>query len=163
MPASPAIERRRAAPLRAFGHRADEDLELCVALEQDLGHAHMVTDADLGSQRPATWAPPTDVRAARGCAYNEMAMQTTTKRPQSSLLRRELEETLREVDAALRAMGSGDHESYAALWDDGPDVTLFGAWGPIERGTRGGPVDVRVGRLALRRRASSCPTTWSST
>ena len=39
----------------------------------------------------------------------KMTMQTTTKRPQSSLLRRELEETLREVDAALRAMGSGDH------------------------------------------------------
>ena len=38
----------------------------------------------------------------------KMTMQTTTKRPQSSLLRRELEETLREVDAALRAMGSGD-------------------------------------------------------
>jgi ketosteroid isomerase-like protein len=63
-------------------------------------------------------------------------MQSTTKRPQSSLLRRELEETLREVDAALRAMGSGDHESYTALWDDDPDVTLFGASGPIERGTQ---------------------------
>jgi ketosteroid isomerase-like protein len=43
---------------------------------------------------------------------------------------------LREVDTALRAMGAGDHESYAALWDDSPDVTLFGAWGPIERGTK---------------------------
>ena len=72
--------------------------------------------------------------ADRASSY-KMAMQTTTKRPQSSLLRRELEETLREVDAALRAMGSGDHDSYAALWDDSPDVTLFGAWGPIERGT----------------------------
>jgi ketosteroid isomerase-like protein len=64
-----------------------------------------------------------------------MGMQSTTKRPQSSLLRRELEETLREVDAALRAMGSGDHESYAALWDDSPDITLFDAGSPIERGT----------------------------
>jgi ketosteroid isomerase-like protein len=61
-------------------------------------------------------------------------VQTSSKRPQSSLLRRELEERLREVDTALRAMGGGDHEPYAALWDDGPDVTLFGAWGPIERG-----------------------------
>ena len=43
-------ERRRAAPLRALRHCADEDLELCVALEQGLGHAHMVTDAELGSQ-----------------------------------------------------------------------------------------------------------------
>jgi len=64
-----------------------------------------------------------------------MAMHTTIKRPQSSLLRRELEETLREVDSALRAMGGGNHEDYAALWDDSDDVTLFGAWGPIERGT----------------------------
>jgi ketosteroid isomerase-like protein len=72
------------------------------------------------------------VRAARG-PY-KMGMQTTMKRPQSSLLRRELEDTLREVDTALRAMGAGDHEPYAALWDDAPDVTLFGAWGPIEHG-----------------------------
>ena len=126
-------QRRRAAPLRALGHRADEDLELCVALEQGLGHAHMVTDAELGSQGPQV-GHRLPMCGARAAAY-KMAMQTTTKRPQSSLLRRELEETLREVDAALRAMGSGDHESYAALWDDSPDVTLFGAWGPIERGT----------------------------
>ena len=92
-----------------------------------------------------------------------MVMQSTTKRPQSSLLRRELEETLREVDAALRAMGSGDHESYAALWDDSPDVTLFDAWGPIERGTRGGPLDVRVGSARASATASSSPTTSSST
>ena len=92
----------------------------------------------------------------------KMAMQTTTKRPQSSLLRRELEETLREVDAALRAMGSGDHESYAALWDDSPDVTLFGAWGPIERGTEA-VRSTSSGSARASARARSCPTTWSST
>jgi ketosteroid isomerase-like protein len=48
--------------------------------------------------------------------------------------RHELEQTLQRVDAALRAMGSGNPDPYIALWDDGPDVTLFGAWGPIERG-----------------------------
>ena len=86
----------------------------------------------------------------------------TTKRPQSSLLRRELEDTLREVDAALRAMGGGDHESYAALWDDDPDVTLFGAWGPIERGTEA--VHRRSnGSARASATASSCPTTWWST
>ncbi len=31
-------------------------------------------------------------------------------------------------------MGSGDPEPYAALWAEDADVTLFGAWGPIERG-----------------------------
>jgi len=35
---------------------------------------------------------------------------------------------------ALSAMGAGDPAPYAALWLDDPDVTLFGAWGPIERG-----------------------------
>jgi ketosteroid isomerase-like protein len=47
----------------------------------------------------------------------------------------ELEQTLRRVDTALRAIGGGDHEPYMELWEEGPDVTLFGAWGPIERGT----------------------------
>ncbi len=42
---------------------------------------------------------------------------------------------LARVAAALAAMGSGDADPYAACWADEPDVTLFGAWGPIERGT----------------------------
>ena len=41
---------------------------------------------------------------------------------------------LDRVADGLAAMGSGDPAPYAALWADGPDVTLFGAWGPIERG-----------------------------
>lgn len=45
-----------------------------------------------------------------------------------------LPETLERLAAALAAMGSGDPAPYAALWADAPDVTLFGAWGPIERG-----------------------------
>jgi ketosteroid isomerase-like protein len=46
----------------------------------------------------------------------------------------ELQETLRKTDAAIHAITSGDPQPYIALWDDSPDVTLFGAWGPIERG-----------------------------
>jgi ketosteroid isomerase-like protein len=42
--------------------------------------------------------------------------------------------TLQRVADALAAMGSGDPEPYAALWDRSGDVTLFGAWGPIEQG-----------------------------
>jgi ketosteroid isomerase-like protein len=38
------------------------------------------------------------------------------------------------VRAALAAMGSGNPAPYAALWAESEDVTLFGAWGPIERG-----------------------------
>jgi ketosteroid isomerase-like protein len=40
------------------------------------------------------------------------------------------------VKAALAAMGSGNPQPYADLWAESEDVTLFGAWGPIERGTR---------------------------
>lgn len=45
-----------------------------------------------------------------------------------------LQDTLRRTDAAIHAITSGDPQPYIALWDDDPDVTLFGAWGPIERG-----------------------------
>jgi ketosteroid isomerase-like protein len=31
-------------------------------------------------------------------------------------------------------MGSGDPGPYTGLWAPSEDVTLFGAWGPIERG-----------------------------
>ncbi|MDQ3988229.1 MAG: nuclear transport factor 2 family protein [Actinomycetota bacterium] len=41
---------------------------------------------------------------------------------------------LRRVDAATRAITSGDPGPYTACWHDDDDVTLFGAWGPIERG-----------------------------
>ncbi|MBV9923358.1 MAG: nuclear transport factor 2 family protein [Pseudonocardia sp.] len=45
-----------------------------------------------------------------------------------------LAEALDDLAAALAAMGSGDPAPYAALWADSPDVTLFGAWGPMDRG-----------------------------
>lgn len=44
------------------------------------------------------------------------------------------DEALDRLADALAAMGSGDPAPYAALWADDPDVTLFGAWGPVERG-----------------------------
>jgi ketosteroid isomerase-like protein len=46
----------------------------------------------------------------------------------------DLARTLDRVAAALAAMGAGDPAPYAALWSRSPDVTLFGAWGPVERG-----------------------------
>lgn len=33
-----------------------------------------------------------------------------------------------------RGHGAGNPAPYTALWSPLPDVTLFGAWGPIERG-----------------------------
>ena len=45
-----------------------------------------------------------------------------------------LQAKLRENDAAIHAITSGDPKPYMALWADDPDVTLFGAWGPIEHG-----------------------------
>ena len=47
----------------------------------------------------------------------------------------DLDRALDRLADALAAMGSGDPAPYAALWPDDPDVTLFGAWGPIERAT----------------------------
>ena len=48
--------------------------------------------------------------------------------------RRQLQAALHQTDAAIHAITSGDPQPYIALWDDSPDATLFGAWGPIERG-----------------------------
>jgi ketosteroid isomerase-like protein len=45
-----------------------------------------------------------------------------------------LQEALERTRVALAAMGSGDPEPYIALFPESEDVTLFGAWGPIERG-----------------------------
>lgn len=46
----------------------------------------------------------------------------------------DLADALERIAAALAAMGAGDPAPYAALWLDSPDATLFGAWGPVERG-----------------------------
>lgn len=46
----------------------------------------------------------------------------------------DLQAALDRLADALAAIGAGDPGPYAALWAPGPDVTLFGAWGPIERG-----------------------------
>ena len=45
-----------------------------------------------------------------------------------------LAEARARVKAALAAMGSGDPRPYMDLWPERDDVTLFGAWGPIEQG-----------------------------
>jgi ketosteroid isomerase-like protein len=39
-----------------------------------------------------------------------------------------------QVRAALAAMGSGRPEAYIDCWARSDDTTLFGAWGPIEKG-----------------------------
>jgi ketosteroid isomerase-like protein len=41
---------------------------------------------------------------------------------------------IEKVRLALAAMGSGDPQPYMDLWANRDDVTLFGAWGPIEKG-----------------------------
>ncbi len=46
----------------------------------------------------------------------------------------DLEPALERLAAGLSAMGAGDPAPYASLWGPGRDVTLYGAWGPIERG-----------------------------
>lgn len=39
-----------------------------------------------------------------------------------------------QVRAALAAIGSGRPEAYSDCWAKSDDATLFGAWGPIEKG-----------------------------
>jgi ketosteroid isomerase-like protein len=46
----------------------------------------------------------------------------------------DLAAALDRVAAALTAMATGDPAPYTALWAPGHDVTLYGAWGPVERG-----------------------------
>jgi ketosteroid isomerase-like protein len=47
-----------------------------------------------------------------------------------------LDDAISRVDAALTAMRRGDPRPYASCWARSADVTLFGAWGPIEHGWR---------------------------
>lgn len=50
----------------------------------------------------------------------------------------DLSRTLDRVADALADMGAGSPHQYAACWADSDAATLFGAWGPIEKGH--GPV-----------------------
>jgi ketosteroid isomerase-like protein len=53
-----------------------------------------------------------------------------------------LDRAIRRVEDAVMTIRSGDPQPYIDCWADDPDVTLFGAWGPIERGPAsvdGGP------------------------
>lgn len=45
-----------------------------------------------------------------------------------------LDRAMRRVQDAVMTIRSGDPQPYIDCWADDPDVTLFGAWGPIERG-----------------------------
>src|ERR671917_452530 len=58
---------------------------------------------------------------------------TTADRP-SAERRRQLDQTLQRVEAALRAICGGNPNPYIALWEQSDDVTLYGAWGPVEQG-----------------------------
>jgi ketosteroid isomerase-like protein len=57
---------------------------------------------------------------------------TTTDLP--TVLPDDLRAALDRVAAALTAMFTGDPAPYAALWAPGAQPTLFGAWGPTEKG-----------------------------
>ena len=60
---------------------------------------------------------------------------TTTDLP--DLLPADLRAALDRVADALTAMFTGDPAPYAALWAPGGQPTLFGAWGPTEKGHDG--------------------------
>ena len=45
-----------------------------------------------------------------------------------------LSRAMDRVADGLAAMAAGNPGPYAACWADSPEVTLFGAWGPVEKG-----------------------------
>jgi ketosteroid isomerase-like protein len=45
-----------------------------------------------------------------------------------------LKQAMRRVEVALTEMRSGRPQPYIDCWANTPDATLFGAWGPIEKG-----------------------------
>jgi len=45
-----------------------------------------------------------------------------------------LAKTLEQMTAAGAAMLNGDPGPMISSWADSDDITLFGAWGPIEKG-----------------------------
>jgi uncharacterized protein (TIGR02246 family) len=57
------------------------------------------------------------------------AATTTTTRSDP-----DFDRALAELASALTAVKQGDSEPYTALFSTAEDVTLFGAWGPIEQG-----------------------------
>ena len=54
-------------------------------------------------------------------------MDATTKEGQ-------FEQTVAELESALTDIRRGDAEPYVDAWSTQDDITLFGAWGPIEQG-----------------------------
>jgi ketosteroid isomerase-like protein len=58
----------------------------------------------------------------------------STSRPATTQQAEPLDAALARVDAALRAMWSGDPDSYIGSWEQSGDVTLLGALGPVAKG-----------------------------
>jgi ketosteroid isomerase-like protein len=63
---------------------------------------------------------------------------TTRKKGERAMVTQDrgFDEALEQVKKALAAMASGDPQPYIDCWPESEDVTLFGAWGPIEKGHR---------------------------
>lgn len=74
----------------------------------------------------------------------------------------DLTAALTRLEEALRAMGAGDPAPYAALWHRDADVTLFGAWGPIELGHDAVTATFAWVASRFSGGARSCPNTQSS-
>jgi ketosteroid isomerase-like protein len=79
----------------------------------------------------------TDVPAplsAVGWTRTEEGTMTVTTTDLPTDLPADLHAALDRVADALAAMFTGDPEPYATLWAPGHQPTLFGAWGPCDKG-----------------------------
>jgi ketosteroid isomerase-like protein len=80
-------------------------------------------------------APVTSLEAAAArSVWEQDSEQERKERTMTTTQDIGLAEAREQVRHALAAMPSGDPEPYIDVWADLPDVTLFGAWGPIEQG-----------------------------
>jgi ketosteroid isomerase-like protein len=66
--------------------------------------------------------------------FSNTGRRTNDMADEATAAHETLASALERVDTALRSLWSGDPEPYSACWARSDDVTLFGAWGPIERG-----------------------------
>jgi ketosteroid isomerase-like protein len=67
--------------------------------------------------------------ASPGSLTEDRAAPATPATTDEGLVR-----AMRRVHDAVMTIRSGDPQPYIDCWADDPDVTLFGAWGPIELG-----------------------------
>ena len=135
MPRQPGSGRSRTASRQATGRPRPPEAERGPAAPHLRGHH--------GCAAPGPRVLPGRYAPRRGHDHDD---------DHDAVLPADLHMALDRVADALTAMFTGDPAPYAALWAPGTQPTLFGAWGPTEKGHDAVVTHLRLGRLAVLRR-----------